>query len=67
MSGPIVRTGATPAYWDNYDAIFGGDAKKPGEKAAKKSGKKAVKKTTKKAAAKKSQKKAVKKKSAKKK
>ncbi|GIX03279.1 MAG: hypothetical protein KatS3mg113_0285 [Planctomycetaceae bacterium] len=23
MSGPIVRTGATPKFWENYDRIFG--------------------------------------------
>ena len=22
MSGPIVRTGTNPQYWDNYDKIF---------------------------------------------
>ena len=27
MSGPIVRTGTTPEFWKNYDAIFG-DKKK---------------------------------------
>ena len=34
MSGPIVRTGATPKFWDNYDAIFGNKkaAKKPAKK-----------------------------------
>jgi len=36
MSGPIVRTGATPEFWKNWDAIFGGKKTKsaPG-KAAK--------------------------------
>jgi hypothetical protein len=24
MSGPIVRTGTTPAFWNNWDAVFGG-------------------------------------------
>ena len=28
MSGPIVRTGTTPAYGDNWDKIFGGTVKK---------------------------------------
>jgi len=23
MSGPIVRTGTTPKFWENYDNIFG--------------------------------------------
>jgi len=27
-SGPIVRTGATPEFWKNWDSIFG-DKKKP--------------------------------------
>ncbi len=53
MSGPIVRTGTTPEFWKNYDAIFGGKQKaaapkkaatkvaaKPAKKAAKKSAKK---------------------------
>ncbi|HVJ66777.1 MAG TPA: RNA polymerase subunit sigma [Caulifigura sp.] len=31
MSGPIVRTGATPEFWKNWDNIFGG---KPAKKAA---------------------------------
>jgi hypothetical protein len=28
MSGPIVRTGTTPAYGDNWDRIFGGSKAK---------------------------------------
>ncbi|HVW03096.1 MAG TPA: RNA polymerase subunit sigma [Planctomycetaceae bacterium] len=24
MSGPIVRTGTTPAFWANWDNVFGG-------------------------------------------
>jgi hypothetical protein len=24
MSGPIVRTGATPEFWKNWDKVFGG-------------------------------------------
>lgn len=36
MSGPIVRTGATPEFWKNYDAIFGGKkGKTPAAKPAK--------------------------------
>jgi hypothetical protein len=23
MSGPIVRTGTTPAFWENWDKVFG--------------------------------------------
>jgi len=26
MSGPIVRTGTTPAFWKNWDQAFGGKA-----------------------------------------
>lgn len=29
MSGPIVRTGTTPAYWANFDRVFGNKAAKP--------------------------------------
>lgn len=39
MSGPIVRTGATPEFWSNWDNVFGGkkaDAGKSGTSAAKK-------------------------------
>lgn len=28
-SGPIVRTGATPEFWRNWDNVFGGGKKKP--------------------------------------
>lgn len=38
MSGPIVRTGTTPAFWANYEKAFGkkgGAKKKPVAKAAK--------------------------------
>jgi hypothetical protein len=44
-SGPIVRTGATPEFWKNWDHIFGGK-KAAGKKAA---GKAAAKKATAKA------------------
>ncbi|WP_437201782.1 RNA polymerase subunit sigma [Planctomicrobium sp. SH664] len=27
MSGPIIRTGATPAFWNNWDAVFGKKSK----------------------------------------
>jgi hypothetical protein len=58
MSGPIVRTGTTPKFWENYDRIFnkaatkksGGAKKEVTAKAEVKSAKKAV---AKKAAAKK--------------
>ena len=56
MSGPIVRTGATPEFWKNYDAIFGGKkAKAPAAKPAKAAAKPAAKaaKPAKKAAKKK--------------
>jgi hypothetical protein len=33
-SGPIVRTGATPEFWKNWDNIFGGKKKGAGAKAA---------------------------------
>ena len=32
MSGPIVRTGATPEYWENWDQIFGKKKKKTATK-----------------------------------
>ena len=61
MSGPIVRTGTTPEFWKNYDAIFGDKKKaapkktaaKPVAAAAKPVAAKPAKKATKKAAAKK--------------
>jgi hypothetical protein len=49
MSGPIVRTGTNPKYWNNWDNVFGGKKKgtgktekKPATASAKKA---AVKKT----------------------
>ena len=33
-SGPIVRTGATPEFWKNWDNIFGGKKKADAGKAA---------------------------------
>ncbi len=47
MSGPIVRTGATPEFWENWDKIFGDSDKK---KSKKKSPKKSKTKASKKAA-----------------
>ncbi|MCA9026183.1 MAG: RNA polymerase subunit sigma [Planctomycetaceae bacterium] len=58
MSGPIVRTGATPEFWSNWDNVFGG--KKGAETAASKK-----KATAKKAPAKSAGKKVAVKKSAK--
>jgi hypothetical protein len=40
MSGPIVRTGTNPRYWENWDAVFGG--KKSAASAPKAAVKKAV-------------------------
>jgi hypothetical protein len=34
MSGPIVRTGATPEFWKNWDAVFGGKKARPAPKKA---------------------------------
>jgi len=81
MGGPIVRTGTTPKFWENYEKIFGDEGDKPkGKKGTKKktTKKKSAKKTTtsvkkkkatkKKATTKKvAKKKAIKKKTAKKK
>ncbi len=58
MGGPIVRTGTTPKFWENYDRIFSGTtSKKAGaskkETAAKETAAKAEAKAPKKAAAKK--------------
>lgn len=62
MGGPIVRTGTTPEYWENWDRVFGGEQKSEGGR--KKSAPKSAKK---KSAKKKSVKKVAKKKAAKKK
>jgi hypothetical protein len=63
MSGPIVRTGATPEYWENWDKIFGNKKTKKTASgtAAKKSAPR--KKSAKKVAAKKASAKPAKKKS----
>lgn len=34
MSGPIVRTGATPEYWNNWDSVFGKKPRQAAEPAA---------------------------------
>jgi hypothetical protein len=54
MSGPIVRTGTTPKFWENFDQAFG---KKKAAAAPAKAAAKVTKKATKKAAAKKATKK----------
>jgi hypothetical protein len=67
MSGPIVRTGTTPKFWQNWDQAFGG---KKGKKSAggetkagtTKSAKSVTKASTKPAAGKKAKKAAGKKK-----
>jgi hypothetical protein len=41
MGGPIVRTGTTPKFWENYDKIF---RDKPGTKTKKKTASKTTKK-----------------------
>ncbi len=63
MSGPIVRTGTNPKFWNNWDNVFGDKKKKgaakPAEKAPaeKKAATGAAKKAAKKAAPKKTAKK----------
>lgn len=54
-SGPIVRTGATPEFWKNWENIFGGKKKAGGKTAAAKPAgrKSAAKKTAARPAAKK--------------
>jgi hypothetical protein len=44
MSGPIVRTGTTPKFWENWDRVFGGKKK---QAAAPKTTKSSAKKSTK--------------------
>lgn len=58
MSGPIVRTGTTPKFWENWDNVFG--AKKKGSGTAKK-GEAASKTPTKAPSAKKTAKRSTKK------
>ena len=40
MGGPIVRTGATPEFWKNWDQIFGDKPKTAKKEATKKKAKK---------------------------
>jgi hypothetical protein len=61
MGGPIVRTGTTPKFWQNWESVFGG--KKSGGSKTKSAAKAAPKSPkTKKASAKAGAKKAGKKK-----
>lgn len=56
MSGPIVRTGTNPKFWEGWDKAFGksgGAAKKPEATKAAAPAKKAAKKTAKKSTKKK--------------
>ena len=53
MGGPIVRTGTTPKFWENYDRIFGGTTSKKAVASKKETTAKAEAKAPKKAAAKK--------------
>jgi hypothetical protein len=63
MGGPIVRTGTTPKFWQNWDQVFGGKKKHGTEaKAASKPAKATKKHSTKSAAGKKTKKAAGKKK-----
>jgi hypothetical protein len=55
MGGPIVRTGTTPAFWENWDKAFGG--KKAAAKSSKPAAKKPAKSAKPKAAKKKTKKK----------
>lgn len=50
MGGPIVRTGTTPAFWENWDKAFGGKrgAAKSTKAVASKPAKSAKAKVTKK-------------------
>jgi hypothetical protein len=54
MGGPIVRTGTTPKFWENYDRIFSGTTSKKAGASKKETAAKAEAKAPKKAAAKKS-------------
>jgi hypothetical protein len=46
-SGPIVRTGATPEFWKNWENIFGGKKQAGGKSAATKpAGRKAAARKT---------------------
>jgi len=51
MSGPIVRTGTTPKFWQNWDQVFGKGGKKSASGGTKSATTKSAK-STKKAATK---------------
>ena len=53
MSGPIVRTGTTPKFWENYDRIFNNSTSKKARSGKKDSATKAVVKSAKKSTGKK--------------
>ena len=53
MSGPIVRTGTTPKFWENYDRIFNNSTSKKSSGTKKATASKAPVKSAKKAAGKK--------------
>ena len=53
MGGPIVRTGTTPKFWENYDRIFSSGGAKKATTAKKDAGGKAEAKSAKKAPSKK--------------
>ncbi len=53
MGGPIVRTGTTPKFWENYDRIFSGTTSKKAGASKKETAVKAEVKAPKKAAVKK--------------
>ena len=53
MGGPIVRTGTTPKFWENYDRIFNNAGSKKAGTAKKETSTKAEAKSAKKAAGKK--------------
>lgn len=40
MGGPIVRTGTTPAFWENWDKVFGKGKSAKKSAASKTAGKK---------------------------
>jgi len=50
MGGPIVRTGTTPKFWENWENVFGEKKKARKKTTSAKSNKKQAKKSTKKAA-----------------
>ena len=54
MGGPIVRTGTTPKFWENYDRIFSGTTSKKAGASKKETAAKAEAKAPKKAGSKKS-------------